>query len=84
MTDLVQNWEWMIAFFPMWALMSGLWFALASIPKKVAGERLRSLLDGAAVALSACSATAILITLNCETFIRLPFADPACHWALFS
>jgi hypothetical protein len=71
----------MLAFFPLWAVMAGLWFALASFPKRIAGRRLRNALDGAAVALSIGSATGVLISLNCENLIRMPFADQACQAA---
>ena len=81
MTNVVGDWVWMLAFFLLWAVMACIWFGFVSGPKKVAGPRVRKLLDGTAVALSVGSATGILIGLNCEAFIRLPFADQACHVA---
>jgi hypothetical protein len=44
---------------------------------------MRSFLDGSATILSIGSAAAILMGLNCQSIIRLPFADPACHAASF-
>ena len=79
MTNVVGDWVWMLAFFPLWGVMAGIWFGFASGPKRLVGPRVRKLLDGTAVALSVCSATGILIGLNCEALIRLPFGDQACH-----
>jgi len=71
----------MLAFFPLWAVNACFWFGLACGPKKISGPRVRKLVDGAAVALSICSAMAILIGLNCEALISLPFLDQACRTA---
>jgi hypothetical protein len=81
MTNVVGSWVWILAFFPLWALMACLWFALASFPKRIAGSRVCKALDGAAVALSIGSAAGVLISLNCRNLIHLPFADPACQTA---
>jgi hypothetical protein len=81
MTIAVEDWVWMLAFFPLWAVMAGIWFGFASAPKRVVGPRTRTLLNSTAVALSLCSAMGVLVGLNCGSFINLPFADPACHEA---
>ena len=73
------EWVWLLAFFPLWIVMAGVWFGFASIPKKVVGGRTQALLNNTAFALSLCSAMAILVGLNCGGFIQLPFADQACH-----
>jgi hypothetical protein len=85
-THVMQNfadWVWMLAIFPLWAITASLWFGLASAPKRSAGPEMRRIIDGAAVVLSMCSAIGILVELNCESFITLPFADPACRMPAF-
>ena len=79
MTYVAKDWVWMLAFFPLWAVTAGLCFALVSGPKRAAGIRTRKFLDASALVLSICSATAVLIELDCTSYIHLPFAQPACH-----
>ena len=79
MTYVAKDWVWMLAFFPLWAVTAGICFAVVSGPKKVAGIRTRKFLDASALVLSICSATAVLIGLDCTSYIHLPFAQPACH-----
>jgi hypothetical protein len=71
----------MFAFIPLWGVMAGLWFGLASGPKRMAGPRACKVVDAAAVALSVCSASGILLGLKCGSFIELPLSDQACHVA---
>jgi hypothetical protein len=79
MTQVAKDWIWMLAFFPLWAVTAGICFAIVSGPKRVAGIRTRKFLDASALVLSVCSATAVLIGLDCTAYISLPFAQPACH-----
>ncbi len=79
MTYVAKDWIWMLAFFPLWAVTAGMSFALVSGPKRIAGIRMRKFLDASALVLSICSATAVLIGLDCNAYINLPFAQPACH-----
>jgi hypothetical protein len=81
MINAAANWLLMLAFIPAWAITANLWFGLASRSKRMAGPRTGKVLDGAAVALSLCSAGAILLGLKCGSFIDLPFSDQACHGA---
>ena len=83
MYDMSGSWIWLLAFFPLWALMSGVWFCLVAVPKRTASASMCSFLDGSATILSIGSAAAILIGLNCHSIIRLPFADPACQASSF-
>jgi hypothetical protein len=73
------NWAWMLEIFPLWAVMAGIWFGVASGPKMLVGPGLQKLIDGTAVLMSMCSSMGILIGLNCNSYISLPFVDPACH-----
>lgn len=84
MTKAIGDSVWMLAFFPVWAAMAGVWFGVAAGPKRCAGIRMRKFLDSFALVLSICSATAILISLNCESVISMPFAQPACAMVDFS
>ena len=79
MAYVVQDWFWMIAFFPLWAVAAILCFALVSVPKRAAGTRTRKFLDASALVLSVSSAAAVLIGLDCGSYISLPFAKPACY-----
>jgi hypothetical protein len=83
MNVMAGNWVWMLAFFPLWLVMAGVWFSLVSVPKRSASASMKSFLDGSATLLSICTAGAILVSLNCNAMIRLPLADPACHTATF-
>jgi hypothetical protein len=81
MTDTVKDWVGILAVFPLWFMMAGLWFGLAYALKRGATPRMRELYNGTAVALSISSAMGALIGLHCGEFMHLPFADPACHWS---
>jgi hypothetical protein len=81
MTNVAGNWVWMAVFIPLWAITANLWFSVASCSKRVAGPRTGKVIDGAAVALSLCSAGGILLGLKCGSFIDLPLSDQACHVA---
>ena len=79
MANIAKDWVGMLAFFPLWAVTAGICFALISGPKRAVGIRTRKFLDASALALSICSATAVLLGLDCAAYIDLPFAQPACH-----
>lgn len=74
-----DNWNWLIAFFPIWLVMAGLWFALAYRLKKSAGPKTTVLLDGAAMVMSLCCATGALAGIDCSGVMSVPFLDSACH-----
>ena len=74
---------WLLAYFPLWAVMAGVWFGLASVPKRGATASMCSFLDGSAMLLSICTAAGILVGLNCQSVISIPFADQACHGTSF-
>jgi len=78
-----MDWAWMVAFFPLWAVSAGTCFALVSGPKRTVGVRTRKLLDASALVLSIAAAMAILIGLDCASYISLPFAEQACHSSAF-
>jgi hypothetical protein len=77
------NWLALVSFFALWAVMSGVWFGLVSVPKRTATPSMRSFLETSAMLLSICTAAGIMIGLNCESIIRLSLADPACHGGLY-
>ena len=83
MTQNWASWAWLLAIFPLWAVMAVLWFGLASVPKKSVGPGMCTLIDGTATGLSMCSAIAILLGLNCGSFISLPLTNQACHVLTF-
>ena len=78
MAFVIKDWAGMLGLFPLWLIMAGVWFGLASVPKMVGGPRTPELFS---VFLGISSAMGALIGLHCGEFIYLPFADPACHWS---
>ena len=76
---VLKDWFWMIAFFPLWIVTAILCFAVVSVPKRAAGRRTQKFLDASALVLSVSSAAAVLIGLDCASYISLPFAKPACY-----
>jgi len=76
---IVKDWIWALAFFPLWFVSAGTVFSLASGPKRIAGIRMRKLIDGAALVLSLGAATGALMWLDCASYLHLPFADQACR-----
>jgi len=81
MFDVPGNWLLILAFVPVWLITTPIWFGVAACSKRVAGPRTGKFIDSAAVALSLCSAGAILVGLKCGSFINLPLSEKACFTA---
>ena len=77
--NIARDWIGILAFFPLWAVTAIICFALIAGPKKMSGIRTQKFLDASALLLSVSSATAILIGLDCNAYINLPFAKSACY-----
>jgi hypothetical protein len=78
MTFVIQDWVGMLGLFPLWPIMAGIWFGLASVIKLAGGPSASELF---AVVLGISSSVGALIGLHCGEFMYLPFADPACRWS---
>ena len=76
--NIARDWIGILAFFPLWAVTTAICFALIAGPKKLSGIRTQKFLNVSALLLSVSSATAILIGLDCNAYISLPFANTAC------
>ena len=76
--NIARDWIGILAFFPLWAATTIICFALIAGPKKMTGIRTQKFLNVSALVLSVSSATAILIGLDCNAYISLPFANTAC------
>jgi hypothetical protein len=81
MASITRDWIGILAFFPLWAVTMIIFFALIAGPKKISGIRTQKFLNASALVLSVSSATAILIGLDCNAYISLPFAKTACYMA---
>ena len=79
MENIARDWIGILAFFPLWAVTTIICFALIAGPKKMSGIRTQKFLNASALILSVSSATAILIGLDCNSYINLPFAKNACY-----
>ena len=79
MSNIARDWIGILAFFPLWAVTTIICFALIAGPKKISGIRTQKFLNASALVLSASSATAILIGLDCNAYITLPFAKTGCY-----
>ena len=79
MANVARDWIGILAFFPLWAATTIICFALIAGPKKMTGIRTQKFLNASALVLSVSSATAILIGLDCNAYISLPFAKNACY-----
>jgi hypothetical protein len=77
--NIAKDWIGILAFFPLWAVTTIICFALIAGPKKISGIRTQKFLNASALLLSVSSATAILIGLDCNAYINLPFAKNACY-----
>jgi fucose 4-O-acetylase-like acetyltransferase len=77
--NIARDWIGILAFFPLWAVTMIICFTLIAGPKKIAGIRTQKFLNLSALVLSVSSATAILIGLDCNSYINLPFAKNACY-----
>ena len=77
--NIARDWIGILAFFPLWAVTTIICFTLITGPKRVAGVRTQKFLNASALVLSVSSATAILIGLDCRSYISLPFAKTACY-----
>ena len=76
--NVARDWIGILAFFPLWAVTMIICFTLIAGPKKISGIRTQKFLNASALLLSVSSATAILIGLDCRSYISLPFAKNAC------
>ena len=76
--NVARDWIGILAFFPLWAVTTIICFTLIAGPKKISGIRTQKFLNASALLLSVSSATAILIGLDCRSYISLPFAKNAC------
>jgi len=79
MANIARDWIGILAFFPLWAVTTIICFALIAGPKKMTGIRTQKFLNVSALVLSVSSATAILIGLDCNAYISLPFAKTGCY-----
>ena len=77
--NVARDWIGILAFFPLWAVTTIICFTLIAGPKKISGIRTQKFLNASALLLSVSSATAILIGLDCRSYISLPFAKSACY-----
>ncbi len=68
----------MLAFFPLWLVASGTLFGLAHGPKQFMGLRGQKMTNAFTMVLSLSTAAATLMWLECESYVHLPFARPAC------
>lgn len=78
MASIARDWIGILAFFPLWAVTMIIFFTLIAGPKKMSGIRTQKFLNASALVMSVSSATAILIGLDCNSYISLPFAKNAC------
>ena len=74
----VRDWIWVLAFFPLWLVMSGTMFGLAYGPKQAMSVRGQKTVNAFAMFLSLSMASGTLMWLECTSYIHLPFAKPAC------
>jgi len=74
----IRDWIWVLAFFPLWLVTSGTMFGLAHGPKRYMGLRGQKMTNAVTLFLSLSMAAASLMWLECESYVHLPFARPAC------
>lgn len=74
----VSDWIWILAFFPLWLVISGTMFSLAYGPKQAMGLRGQKLVNMFTLFLSIGTSASALMWMECASVIHLPFARQAC------
>jgi hypothetical protein len=77
--NMLREWIWILAFFPLWAACAIAALALISGAERMTKVRMpESIYAGAALG-GLLLAVAILLWVDCLFFISLPFATPVCR-----